>query len=66
VKNPHAILDELDAGQLAAKLRDLDGDRRALLILLRAARARERRKQKPVADGRRERAENASQEAACG
>jgi hypothetical protein len=36
------IIDRLDAAQVVDPLRDLDRDRRALLTLLRAARARQR------------------------
>jgi hypothetical protein len=40
--NPNDLIEQLDPDQLATRLRDLDRDRRALLILLRAARARQR------------------------
>jgi hypothetical protein len=43
MSDPESILKQLDPEQLAAKLRELDGDRRAVMILLRAARAREKR-----------------------
>jgi hypothetical protein len=40
---PSAILEQLDAAELRRRLAELDAERAALLVLLRAARARERR-----------------------
>jgi hypothetical protein len=37
-----AVLDQLDSQALARRLDELEAERRAVLILLRAARARER------------------------
>jgi hypothetical protein len=39
------LLDSLDADSLRRRLDDLDGERRALTILLRVARARDRGRQ---------------------
>ncbi|MFO0809702.1 MAG: hypothetical protein U0746_13845 [Gemmataceae bacterium] len=40
--DPATLLEQLDAERLASRLREVDGERRALLILLRVARARKR------------------------
>ncbi|MBI1913617.1 MAG: hypothetical protein HYS12_02510 [Planctomycetes bacterium] len=47
--DPQALLESLDAARLTARLRELDRERRALLVLLRAARARQRNNT-PAAD----------------
>jgi hypothetical protein len=49
--DPIELLDRLDPGALRRRLDELDGERRAVLTLLRAARARERRRPAP-ADGK--------------
>jgi hypothetical protein len=41
--DPVAVLDRLDSGTILTRLAELDREHRALRVLLRAARARERR-----------------------
>jgi hypothetical protein len=41
--NPVALLQSLEPDQLVARLQELDGEARAVRVLLRAARARQRR-----------------------
>jgi hypothetical protein len=48
--DPQALLAGLDADELARRIRHLDDERAALLILLRAARRRDRTKAEEVAD----------------
>jgi hypothetical protein len=43
VESPQAILDRLDADQITARLLELERERRALMVLLRAAKARQKR-----------------------
>jgi hypothetical protein len=40
--DPHLILARLDAERITCRLHELEGERRGLLALLRAARARDR------------------------
>jgi hypothetical protein len=40
--DPHLILARLDAERITSRLHELEGERRGLLALLRAARARDR------------------------
>jgi hypothetical protein len=49
------LLDWLDASELRRKLDELDGERAAVLALLRCARARERAQRRSCAAGERSR-----------
>jgi hypothetical protein len=53
---PERLLEQLNGDQIAARLRDLEARRRALLVLLRAARALERGREpgQPQPEGRRD------------
>lgn len=50
--DPIAILASLDADAIEAKLTEMDRDREALLVLLRAARRQQKRSKKPTTEGK--------------
>ena len=45
--DPETLLQQLSADQISERLRQIERDRRALMVLLRAARARERPRHAP-------------------
>jgi hypothetical protein len=50
--DPVRLLDALDADAIAARLQELDREARALRVLLRSARARQRRNRPQTGDQR--------------
>jgi hypothetical protein len=46
IVDPQALLQRIDSAQITDRLRELEGERRALLVLLRAANARQRGQRK--------------------